>query len=71
LPSGGKTAGNFDAHHLHAGLALAVDAMFEAKRAEFIFRDFTRDERRGFLAEDLNLPPNGIIVLILKGFALR
>ena len=70
LPRRRQPPGDLDADHLHARLALAVNAMFEAKRPEFIVRDLARNERRSLLAEDFNLLPDGLIVLILKGFAL-
>jgi hypothetical protein len=44
--------------------------MFETKWAELILRDLARDECRSLLAEDFNLLPDGLIMLILKGFAL-
>ncbi len=66
----GEAAGDLHAYHLHAGLALSVDAVFQAEGAEFVVGNIAGDECRSLLAEDLNLLPNGLIVLILKGFAL-
>lgn len=71
LARGSKAAGDLHAYHLDAGLALSVNAMFQAEGTEFVVGNFAGDERRCLLAEDLNFLPNGIIVLNLKGFALH
>ena len=71
LARGSEAAGDLHAYHLDAGLALSVDAMFQAEGTEFVVGNFAGDERGGLLAEDLNFLPDGLIVLNLKGFALR
>ena len=41
-----QAAGDFAADHLDARLALAVDAVFQAERAEIVLGDFAREEGR-------------------------
>ena len=54
LGGGHQAAGDLAAHHLDAGLPLAVDAVLEAERAEFVLRNFTRQEGAGLTAEGLD-----------------
>ena len=66
LAGGQQAARDLAAHHLHAALALAVDAVFEAERAKFIFRDFARQELRGALPKRLNFLADETIVFSFK-----
>ena len=67
---GQQAAGDLAAHHLDAGLALAVDAVFEAEGAELVFGDLAGQEGLGLGAEGFDLFPDGSIMLILKLFPL-
>ena len=55
LGGGEQPAGNLAADHLDAGLALAVDAVFQAEGAEVFFGDFAGEEGGGFGAEGFDL----------------
>ena len=58
-----QSAGNLAAHHLHARLALAVDAVLQAERAEFVFGNFPRQEGVGLAAEGFDLLADQVVVL--------
>jgi hypothetical protein len=70
LFGGEKAAGDFAANHLDARLPLAVDAVFEAERAEIVFSDFAGKERGGFGTKGLDLLADRNLVLFFKRFAL-
>ena len=59
-------AGDFGAHHLDAGLALAVDAEAQAEGAEIVVGDLAGEEFLGFGSECFDLGADGIVVLLLK-----
>jgi hypothetical protein len=75
LLGGEKAAGDLAADHLDTGLALTVDAVLEAKGAEFVLGDLAGEELTGADAEGLNLFADGAIVLnlevLLAGLKLR
>ena len=50
--------GDLNPHHLHAGLALTIDAVLEAEGAEHIGRDFGIQDFGGFFLEGFNLLQN-------------
>jgi hypothetical protein len=66
LGSGEKAAGDLAADHLDAGLALAVDAVFEAEGAEFVLGDLAGEELTGAEVEGFDLLADGAIILNLK-----
>ena len=47
--------GKLDADHLDVGLALAVDALFEAEADELVFRQLAGEELLGFVVEVVEL----------------
>src|ERR1035438_1159250 len=63
LGSGEKPAGDLATHHLDAGLALPVDAVLEAERAEFVLGDLAGQELRGARAEGLDFFADSAIML--------
>jgi hypothetical protein len=71
LESGEQPAGDLAAHHLDAGLALSVDAVFQPKWTEVGLGNLPSQEGHCLDPESFDLFPNGFIVLILKLFPLR
>src|ERR1035438_1872884 len=71
LESREQPARDLAAHHLHAGLALAVDAVFQAKRTEVVLGNVPSQKRNCLGPESFDLLPNRSIILILKLFPLR
>ena len=71
LRGGEQPAGDFAAHHLHAGLALPVDTVFQAKWTEVSVGNLPGQVGHCLGAEGFDLFPNRLIVLILKLFPLR
>jgi hypothetical protein len=71
LIGGKQPAGNFAAHHLNAGLSLAVDAVFQAKWTKVSLGNFPSQEGQCLGPKDFNFFPDRFIVLILKLFPLR
>ena len=55
LLGGDAAEGKLDADHLHVGLALAVDALFEAEADELVFRQALGEELLGFVVEVVEL----------------
>ena len=47
--------GKLDADHLHVGLALAVDALFEPEADELVLRQLAGEELLGFVVEVVEL----------------
>jgi hypothetical protein len=71
LASGHQAAGNFAADHLKAGLALAVDAVFETEGAEFVVRDVSGQDFLGLGPKGLDLLTDRDFVLFFKAFSLN
>jgi hypothetical protein len=69
LRGGQQAAGNLAAHHLDAGLPLPIDAVLQAERAEFIFRDFPGQEGAGLAAEGFDFFANQAVVLAFEVLA--
>ena len=59
-------AGHFRAHHLHAGLALAVAAETQAIGTKIVVGDPPGEKILGLGAELFDLSSDGLIVLLLK-----
>ena len=55
LLRGDAAEGKLDPDHLHVGLALAVDALFEAEADELVFRQALGEELLGFVVEVVEL----------------
>jgi hypothetical protein len=61
-----QAAGDLAAHHLHARLPLAVDAVFQPVGAELVFRDLAGEERLGSRAEGFDLLADSAIMFSFK-----
>jgi len=70
LGSGEESAGDLAAHHLDAGLSLAVDPVFQPVGAEILVGNLPCQVGQCLGPEGLDLFPNRCIVLILKLFPL-
>ena len=55
LLGGDAAEGKLDADHLDVGLALAVDALFEAEADELVLRQLAGEELLGFVVEVVEL----------------
>ena len=55
LLRGDAAEGELDADHLHVGLALPVDALFEAEADELLFGQLAGEELLGFVVEVVEL----------------
>ena len=64
-----RPPGILHADHLHARLALAVDAETQAERAELVLSDGARENLLRPLAEPLDFGTNGLFVLEVEFLA--